>query len=308
MKPLFFCLIVCLTAPLVHPTYAQTDSLSAADTISLTRQRLLLSVRRMYRYHLASGLLSRQMVPLLKQSPDEEVHRYIQKYTRQRAFSGVTSLLPFPLLASGLLLSQRSPELGGALTLTGLVMSFVPPFFRVEHNMERAVRSHNLSIRTQSGDYYRPMFDLRPQSDRLVLTDSVQIKGSFIYPKFVYRGLRVDPATNLKTAFEYLNSGRVNANLRYIRTVRTVSGFVSGLAFGVLTGTLLSYAVRNATGSYPLNRGVVYPALGTIGITVLANWHANQVQLGTMKEYNLKIKERGVRRQDGAACAVRSEE
>lgn len=195
-------------------------------------------------------------------------------------------------------MSQRSPELGGALTLSGLVMSFVPPLFRVEHNMERAVQSHNLAIRTQSGDYYRPMFDLRPQYDRLALADSVHIKGNFIFPRFIYRGLRVNPATNLNTAFDYLNSGRLNSNMRYVRTVRTVAGLVSGLAFGVLGGTLLSYAVRNATGSYPLNRGVVYPALGTVGVTFLANWHANQVQLGTMKDYNLKIKERAERREE----------
>ncbi len=293
MKRLAIILTLLLITSHFSTLLAQTDSLSAGDTISLARQRLVLSVRRTYRYHLASNLISGQLLPLLKQSPDEEVHRYIRKYIRQRTLAGATSLLPFPLLTSGLLLNQRSPELGNALTTIGLLMSFVPPFFRVEHNMERAVQSHNLSIRTQSGDYYRPMFDLRPQSDRLELADSVQIKGFFPYPKFVYRGLRVDPATNLKTAFEYLNSGRINTNMRYARTVRTVSGFVLGLAVGVLSGTLLSYAVRNATGSYPLNRGIIYPALGTIGVTILANWHVNQVQLGTMKEYNRKLKVKG---------------
>ena len=200
------------------------------------------------------------------------------------------TLAALPVLTSSVFMARRKPELAGGLLLGSFAMVYAPLFLRPERNMERAVLSHNLALRSQSGDYYRPMFDLRPQSDRLTLVDSVQLQGSYLYPKFIYRGLRVDPATNLKTAFEYLNSGRVNANMRYIRTVRGVSGFVSGLATSTLTAYLLYYIARRSNGPYPVNQGIIYPALGIIGLSIVANWHVNRQQVGTMQEYNEKLK------------------
>ncbi len=290
MKSLFFCLFLSGILALVSPLFAQTDSLSAGDTISLNRQRVLLSVIRTYRYHLASNLHSNQLVPFLKRSPGEGVSGYIRRYKWQQAVGSSLILSAFPVLTSSIYYSRRKPELAGGLLLGSFVLVYSPLLLRPERNMERAVLNHNMALRSNSGDYYRPMFDLRAQSDQLTLADLVQIKGSFLYPKFIYRGLRVDPASNLKTAFSYLNSGRINANMRYIRTVRGVSGFVSSLATSTLTGYLLYYAARRSNGPYPINRGIIYPALGTLGLGIVANWHVNRQQVGTMREYNEKLK------------------
>lgn len=293
MKSLFFYLLLSVILAFVSPLFAQTDSLSAGDTISINRQRILFSVIRTYRYHLASSLQSNQMVPLLKLSHNEDVNNYIRRFRWHKTVWLSMMFSSLPALYGGISQSRRRPELARGLSLGGIFLFYGSALLRPERNMERAVQSHNMALRSISGDYYRPMFDLRPQSDRINLTDTVLIKGRFLYPKFMYRGVRVDPATNLKLAFKYLNSGRIESNMRYIRGLRGISGFLSGLASSTLSLYLLYYAARRANGPYPINRGIIYPALGTIGLGVVANWHVNRQQVGTMRAYNGKLK--GVR-------------
>jgi hypothetical protein len=290
MKSLFFCLLLGSIALTFQPLFAQSDSLSAGDTISMKRQRILFSVVRTYRYHLAGSLGSNQLVPLLKLSHNEAVNDYVRRFRWQQTVGLSMMFSSLPALFGGISQSRRKPELAGGLLLGGVFLFYGSALLRPERNMERAVQQYNIALRSNSGDYYRPMFDLRSQADRLTLADSVQIKGSYLYPKFMYRGVRVDPATNLKLAFQYMNSGQLNANMKYIRTVRGVSGFLSSLASTTLSFYMLYYVSRRANGPYPINRGIIYPALGTIGLSLVANWHANRIQVGTMGEYNGRLK------------------
>ncbi len=293
MKSLFFCLLLGSNTHFCQPLLAQSDSLSAGDTISINRQRIFISVLRTYRYHLASSLRSNQLSPLLKSSDNEEVNRYYRRYRQQERLAFTLMGTGYAVMVSGLIISFKHPVASVPVMVGGLGLFFSAPAFRAERNMERAVQQYNAVLRTNSGDYYRPMFDLRSQSDRLTLADTVSIRGSFLYPKFIYREVRVDPAANLKTAFNYLNSGRVNSNMRYIRTARGVAGFVTSLAVNTLTFYTLYYAAQRSRGPYLFNRGIIYPALGTLGLGIVAIWHVNRQQVGTMREYNAKLKEKG---------------
>lgn len=292
MKSLFFCLSLFGLTVYAQPAFAQADSLTLGDTISVTRQRVLFSVLRKYQYHLASELNSAQLVSLLKKTPNDDVSHYVRRYKQQQALSFAFMGTGYASMISGLIITREHPALSLPLMAGGLGLFYGAPVFRSEHTMERAVSSFNLGLRSGSGDYYQPTIDLRPQSDRITLADTVTIKGRFPFYRYKYRGIQVDPASQLKPAFAFLNSGRVNTNMRYIRTVRRVSGFVYGLASTTLSTYFLLYAARRATGPYPVNRALVYPALTLLGVSIAGGWHANHQQAGTMREYNERLKKR----------------
>lgn len=288
----------CLLLASLSYGQAQTDSLTLGDTISITKQRILFSTLRKYRYHLATGLISSQMLPLLKQTPDEEITRLLKRYRRLATTSRINMGVGYASMVTGLIYTFKHPTVGLPLSVGGMVLFYSAPAFRMERTLEQAVNQHNQRLRSQSGDYYRPLFDLRPARERLSLRDTVVIQSRFLYPKFTYRGVRLDPANNLKLAVKYLNSAQITGNMRYIRGVRGVSGFLGGLSAGALSAYFLLYASRRTLGYYPVNRAFVYPTLTLFGVSLLGSWHANRQQLGTMYEYNQKIKEAATSRME----------
>lgn len=158
--------------------------------------------------------------------------------------------------------------------------------------MARAIRQHNQRLRGQFSDYYQPVVELIPQYQRLTLADTIGRKGA---ARFFYRGVRVNPAQNLRLAFDYLNNGRLNANMRYVRAARGISGFASSFTSGLLASYLLGYTIRRSLSvnrNYPLDRPLVYSMAGIIGASIAFNWHLNRVQAGTVEEYNQRLKER----------------
>ncbi|WP_157580097.1 hypothetical protein [Rudanella lutea] len=290
MKPatIYFALFLVLSYSLSG--FAQTDSLTLGDTISMNRRSSLFGPPRQYGYHHATALNSQQLVSFLERNADSEGNRLVRRY---KTLHAITKAIPFVVLGGftgSILLNRDNHPQARSLLLSSAVLAYVPLFIPVEKSMERAVRQYNGRLRGQFSAYYQPVVALIPSSERLTLADTVSIKGIGIRPRFTYRGIRVEPATNLRTAFDYLNSGRINSNLRYVRTARRVAGLVSSLAVGVLSGYFVGYALRGA--SYPVNRAIVYPAASVIGASTLAIWHTNYIQAGTMHEYNLKIKER----------------
>ncbi|TAE26504.1 MAG: hypothetical protein EAZ91_17775 [Cytophagales bacterium] len=174
--------------------------------------------------------------------------------------------------------------------LGGIGLFYGAPVFRPERSLERTVKQYNGFLRSKSEDYYRPLYELGGQTGPLTLADTIERrKGA----QFWYRGVRVDPADNLRLAFDRLNNGRLSGNMKYIRTGRWVSGFAGGLASGVLAGYLLGYALRRNNGSiYPADQTLIYSAAAVIGVTTIYNRvHLNHVQRGTVDDYNKRLRE-----------------
>jgi hypothetical protein len=287
---IFFAL--CLMLASLSYGQAQTDSLTLGDTISLKRTPVIFSTARTYRYHLASNLSSFHLAPFLKKSSDPEVKRLVERYRTLAALQKGGMWLGFVGYTGSIFVAQKNPSLARVGLLGSAAVVYGSIFLPIERSMERAVNQHNQSLRGRFSDYYQPVVGLISQSERLTMADTITWKGA---SKFFYRGVRVDPARNLPLAFDYLNNGRLNGNMRYVRTARRVSGFATGLASGLLTGYFLGYILRrnaSVNRNYPLNRPFVYSMAGVIGAGIAFNWHLNRVQAGTVEEYNQRLKER----------------
>ncbi|KAB7733101.1 hypothetical protein F5984_03955 [Rudanella paleaurantiibacter] len=291
-------LTLCLILGFSFFGFAQTDSLTVGDTISVNGKISFFGPPRQYRYHHATALTSPQLLPLLERNADPEGKRLIRHYKTLYAIKMAIPRVTLGGLTGSFLLRRDNPLLARSLLVSSVVLTYVPLFIPVEKSMERAVRQYNGRLRGQSSSYYQPMVALIPRSERLTLADTIARKGS---TRFVYRGIRVDPAQNLRPAFEYLNNRRLVANMRYVRTARTISVVASGFAAGFLASYVLGYSLRRSVSvghTYPINRPLVYSMAGVIGAGIAFNWHLNRVQAGTVEEYNQQLKERLVSKEE----------
>jgi hypothetical protein len=278
----------------------QTDSLSAGDTIAHLSGRTLFGVLPTYRFHLATGLVSAQLEPLIRRSTDDEAQQIFKRYRRQSTLAERMSVLSWGAMLGGIW-TLRLPEprvdltTGGVLLISGLVLHMVAPVRRSERAFQESVLHHNHALRTHFGGYYEPMFDIRAQRERLSLADSVQVKWCRLTRQYIYRGILVKPSTNLTPAFELLRNGRVTHSMRHVRIVKMLT--VSVLSVAVIMAG--AHIVRNAalnqqspTVRYPLNRSILYGSAGLVGVSVVGIIHGNHAEARTMKLYNQLLREK----------------
>lgn len=301
MKPLFFCSILSLLMLSHVGALCQTDSLSADDTIAHLSGRTLMGVLPTYQFHLATGLVSAQLEPLIRRSTDDETQQLFKRFRRQSVLAGRMSVLGWSALLGGLW-TLRLPEprvdfaTAGILLGTGLILGLTAPGGRSERTFRELVLHHNHAIRSEFGGYYEPMFDIRAQREQLSLADTVQVKRRWLTRRYIYRGILVNPSANLTPAFELLRNGRVTHEMRHVRIVRTL--VASAVSVAVITAGV--HLVRNAaynqqlpTAQRPLNRTILYGSAGLFGVAVAGVIHGNHAEARTIELYNQLLSEKG---------------
>lgn len=273
---------------------AQSDSLTAADTIHLTKRAGFLTTQRSYGYHFASNLSDRQLLPVLHRSGDSTVRHYLTRGQRAHYTNIGLVASGYGLMVTGLFLPLRHPETNLTLMGAGVAMfygSFIPLGSR-SRQLEQAVQAHNQLIRSREG-YFTPLSVLATEQNRLSIADTLSIRAGGLKRQYEYRGLRITPANQLGRLADRLNDTDVNDGFQYTRRVKNIGQLFTSFGTAFLLPRLLVYGVQRANGrSSTLGSPILWTSLAAISIGYSIRLHGNNVQHRTVKLLNERLRSR----------------
>ncbi len=277
------------------PTLAQPDSLTAGDTVHLTKRRLFLSTLRQYSYHHATNLADVQLLPLLRNSPDSTVQRYTRRGRRAQIIGTSLFVSGYGLMLGGLVSPLVRPEVRASMMFGGLGLFYgsLIPMRQRTHRFEQALRMHNQLVRSRADAYYTPVFDLSPNADRLSLADTVTVERRGLKTRYTYRGIRLGPTRQLTRLADQLNDQDVKDGFLYTRRVGGIAGLVGGFGSSFLSTSLLVWGVRRANGaSATLNTPVFWSSLAAVTFNYGLRIHVGGVQHRTVRLLNERLRNR----------------
>lgn len=288
----WFILGLCLLAA-SSPLLAQPDSLTAADTIHLSKRRYFLSTLREYSYHYANHLADTQVLPLLQLSPNPSVRRLVKSGRLVRGIGVGMTAVGFPVMVAGLLTPRQRVETGSTLLLTGLGLFYGAsiPFVQSRRQFQRAVTVQNQFLRRRADDYYAPVVLPFAQLAEPTLTDTVAIKKRGLGHQYTYRNVRLAPARQLQRLTDRLNDTDVKQGMQYTRRVGAIGGFVGGIGSTFLTTSLLFYGIQRANGnSTQLGTPLFWGSVAAITVNYGLRIHAGRVQFRTVQALNERLR------------------
>ena len=272
----------------------QLDSLPMADTVHLNKRRVFLTMIRQYDYRYASNLADMQLMPLLRRSADSTVQRYVGRgRSANLVFAGMYAS-GFALMTSGLVAPIRQTETRLSVMLGGLGLFYAAliPLGGRSNQLEQAVSAHNRQIRSQADLYFSPVVGMSPPETGLSPSDSVTVIRRGLSNRYMYRGVWVDPARQLKRLANRLDDPDVRNGFEYNRRVSTVAGLFTSLGAGYLVPQLLIYGVLKSSGrSATLSSPIFWTATAATVIGAGISFQARRVQLQTVNLLNDRLRD-----------------
>src|SRR5919202_4147039 len=246
---------------------AQSDSLTPGDTIHLTARRSFLSTFREYSYHYASHLSDAQLDPLLRDSPDPTVQRFVQRGRLANAVKIALHAAGASLTIAGFLTPRYPLERSSTLLLSGVGFFYAGfiPHGQMRRHYQQAVTAHNTFLRNRTDEFFTPYFSLPTEAPLLSLADTVSISRQGFSRRYTYRQIQVFPAWQLTRLADRLNDKDVKNGFQYSRRISSIGGFIGSFGASYLTTSLLAYGTRRGNGnSASLNTPLFWGSVAAI--------------------------------------------
>lgn len=265
---------------------------SETDTIHLRKRRVFLTMVRQYDYRYAGNLTDRQLIPLLRQSPDSTVRVCLERGRGATTLFTSMYISGYALMVAAVFAPIRQPAATGSMALGGLGLfsgALIPLGARSKW-LERAVEAHNRQLSSRADSGFLPPVSTPGREAGLSQADTVAVIRRGLSKRYTYRGIWVNPAWQLGRLAGRLNDADVRDGFQYNRRVTGVALLFTGLSAGYLVPQLLIYGILRTNGrSATLGSPVFWTATTAMAIGFGIGFHARRVQFQTVQILNERL-------------------